>query len=84
MLTVRIGELVESGILSGLEMSEACDYVLTALETITDQEEFESFLSAMAKRWDNFSDIASKFTSTTHTAEHIEDMFENRQQVQNS
>jgi hypothetical protein len=77
-ITIRIGQAIKDGELPEEEIKEICAYVLVAIQDIKTEDEFSSFCFLLSARWPFLKQLTEEEIKKIHTADSIENMFQNR------
>lgn len=59
-ITLKIAEAIKTRAVPEKELPEICNFVLVALDTITDHREMTVFLETLAKRWTIFASVVAE------------------------
>ena len=60
------------------EISDACDWMLSAVDTMQDMDDYKSFLIKLADAWPFFSDLVDSEEDLALQSDSIEEMFQDR------
>jgi hypothetical protein len=81
-LAQRLAKAIEQKEIVVEEISDACDWMLSALDAMQTMEDYKEFLIKLADAWPFFTDLVDQEEDLALQADSVQEMFEDRNNVQ--
>jgi hypothetical protein len=77
-LSQRLALAIEQGEIVVDEISDACDWMLSALDTMQTMDDYKTFLVKLAEAWPFFTELVNQEEDLALQADSVQEMFEDR------
>ena len=77
-LAQRLAQAIEQHEIVVDEISDACDWMTSALDTMSSLDDYKSFLVKLADAWPFFSDLVDSEEDLSLQGDSVEELFEDR------